>query len=74
MMKGYSTAQVARMIGVHKNTLKRWLRDGSIPEPRRNQVAGVGYRIWTARDVERAKKHKAAHYRKWRGRKKKKKA
>lgn len=70
-MRGYSTAEVARIIGIHKNTLKRWLREGLIAEPRRNRVAGVGYRIWTAHDVERVRKYKAGHYRKGRGRKKK---
>ncbi len=70
-MKGYSTVEVARVVGVHKATLRRWLQSGAIPEPKHNRVAGVGYRIWTARDVERVRKWKAAHYRKGRGRKKK---
>ena len=72
MVKGYSTVEVARIVGVHKNTLKRWLREALIPEPRRNRVAGVGYRIWAERDVERVRRYKAAHYRKGRGRKKRK--
>ena len=71
-MKGYSTAEVAGVIGVHKNTLKRWLRERAIPEPKRNRVAGVRYRVWSNRDVERARRYKAARYRKGRGRKKKK--
>ena len=61
-MKGYSTAEVAGKIGVHKSTLKRWLRDGAIPEPKHNRVAGVRYRIWSDRDVERVRRYKAAHY------------
>ena len=73
-MKGYSTVEVSRMIGIHKATLRRWLQAGIIPEPKRNRVAGVGYRIWTDRDVERVKKYKAAHYWEGRGVKKKSKA
>jgi DNA-binding transcriptional MerR regulator len=70
----YSTAQVARMAGVHKATLLRWLYAGSIQEPKRHSNGGVDARIWSDRDVQRVRKHKAAHYRKGRGRKKKRKA
>ena len=61
-MKGYSTVEVARKIGVHKSTLKRWLREGVLSEPKHNRIAGVGYRIWSDRDVERVRRYKAAHY------------
>jgi len=72
-MKGYSTGEVAKMLSIHKSTLTGWLKKGLISEPRRNRVAGVGYRIWTERDVERVRRYKAANYRKGRGRKPKKK-
>ncbi len=71
-MKFYFTAQVARMLSIHKVTLQRWLLSGKVPEPKRIRVNGGETRIWTARDVERVRKWKAAHYRKGRGRKKKK--
>ncbi len=60
------------MAGVSRGTLARWLRTGKIKEPRRIRNGGVDARVWTARDVERVRKWKAAHYRKGRGRKKKK--
>ena len=68
-MKSYSTVQVARMIGVHKVTLQRWLLDGKLREPRRISNGGVDARVWTDRDVERARKYKEENYRKGRGRK-----
>ncbi len=70
-MKTYSTVQVARMAGIGKQTLLRWLYSEAIQEPRRRTNGGQSIRIWTARDVERVRKWKAAHYRKGRGRKKK---
>ncbi len=70
-MKEYSTVQVARMLGVHKVTLQRWLLSGRVAEPRKVRVGRVNARIWTDRDVERIRKYKTAHYRKGRGRKKK---
>src|ERR1700733_2225891 len=69
VMKSYSTVQVARMIGVHKVTLQRWLLDGKLREPRRISNGGVDARVWTDRDVERARKYKQENYRKGRGRK-----
>ena len=72
-MATYSTRQVARMVGINRSTLVAWLLSGKVKEPRRIRNGGIDARIWTARDVERVRKWKAAHYRKGRGRKKKKK-
>ncbi len=73
-MKTYSTAQVAKKLGIHKITLIRWLLYGDLEEPRRLDQAGQVIRIWTDRDVVRARTYKTAHYRKGRGRKKVKKS
>jgi DNA-binding transcriptional MerR regulator len=72
-MRTYSTIQVARMLGIHKVTLQRWLLSGKVSEPRRVRNGGVNARIWADRDVERIRKYKAAHYCKGRGRKKRRK-
>ncbi len=71
-MRTYSTNQVVRMVGIGRSTLVSWLRTGKLKEPRRIRNGGVDARIWTDRDVERVRKWKAAHYRKGRGRKKRK--
>lgn len=68
-MKTYSTMQIARMAGIGRMTLLRWLKSGRVPEPRRISDGGVEARIWTDRDLKRVRRHKAAHYRKGRGRK-----
>jgi len=70
-MRTYSTVQVARMIGVSKMTLLRWLWAGKIREPKRRTNGGQDVRLWNDRDVERVRKYKEANYRKGRGRKKK---
>jgi site-specific DNA-methyltransferase (cytosine-N4-specific) len=46
----YTTGQVADIAGVHKDTLLRWLRDGLVPEPRRDRN---GWRVFTVDEVER---------------------
>ncbi len=68
----YSTTQVARKLGIVRQTLYRWIRERKVPAPRKRKVTGVTVRIWTDRDVEKVKKYKAAHY--WEGRGVKKKA
>lgn len=59
MKKGYSTAEVAKIIGVSKSTLLRWLADDVVPEPRRVKVAGIEWRIWSKAEIEKARKVKA---------------
>ncbi len=46
----YSTAEVARRVGIHRDTLLRWLRKGEIPEPRRDKR---GWRVFYKQDVDR---------------------
>lgn len=46
----FSTAQVARRVGVHRDTLLRWLREGRVQEPHRDRN---GWREFTDEEVER---------------------
>lgn len=71
----YSTAEIARKLGIHKLTLLRWLYSGLLPEPRHAKVGRLHLRVWTPKDLARARKFKAGNYRiatvKGRGRPKK---
>jgi len=69
-MGRYSTVEVARIIGVSKTTLLRWLYAGHLTEPKRVTQVGQDLRIWNDNDLKRAKRHKQENYRKGRGRKK----
>lgn len=40
--------EVAALAGVHRDTLLRWLRQGTVPEPRRD---GRGWRVFSAREA-----------------------
>lgn len=70
-MEGYTTAQVAKAVGVSKNTLLKWLYAGVLQEPKRVRVAGMHWRVWTQTDVERARKLKGTMKRGPKPRKKK---
>ena len=48
MQDTFSTAEVAAMAGVHRDTLLRWLREQIIPEPRRDRR---GWRLFSPRDA-----------------------
>jgi transposase-like protein len=60
----YSTAEVAKAVGVNKQTLLRWLWAGKLPEPRRVTFGGVESRVWTAKELKQAREHKELRYRK----------
>jgi predicted DNA-binding transcriptional regulator AlpA len=70
LMAAYSTAQVAKKIGVGRDTLHRWLRE-KLKAPRKRRIGGVSVRIWSEGDLTRARQYKAVRYCKGRGRKKK---
>lgn len=57
-MKGVSTAQAAKQIGVTTRTLFRWLDSGLLREPRRIAMPGHAWRLWSAGDIARARKVK----------------
>jgi hypothetical protein len=64
MKPTYSTAQVAAAISVDKSTLLRWLYTGKLKEPPTQMFGGVTSRIWSQKDLERAKKYREERYRK----------
>ena len=60
---GYSTGQVASIIGVAKKTLLRWMAAGELPEPNTIKLGEIGYRIWSEDDLQRAKQFRESSYR-----------
>lgn len=56
-MKAHSSREVAKMLGISLMTLQRYIADGNwIKAPRLQKVGGMKARLWTARDIERARK------------------
>ncbi len=53
--KKYSTTQVARMLGIVQPNLQRLIRTKRIPFPPLQKVGAMRIRLWTARDVARAR-------------------
>jgi predicted site-specific integrase-resolvase len=68
-MNPLSTVQVAKIVGVNRVTLERWLSSGKLKQPKTVRIGDGEFRQWTATDVERVRKFKEENYRKGRGRK-----
>ena len=43
--------EVAKTLGIHRDTLKRWIKEGKIPDARRN--SRNSYRMFTQEDVDK---------------------
>lgn len=56
IMQTFSTATTAKLAGVHKDTLLRWLRSGLITEPGRDRN---GWRSFNKSEVEAVMRHAA---------------
>ena len=54
-MASYSTREAAELLGVSMATINRYIVAGTIPVPRLTKVGGVTVRLWTEKDVARAR-------------------
>lgn len=52
----YTTKQAAEKLGVHRVTLQNKIADGSVPAPKIENIGGGSVRLWTDRDIEKARK------------------
>ncbi len=56
VMRKFSTAEAAKMLGLHRPHLQRAIAQGRVRPPRLIRVGGASARLWTDKDVERARK------------------
>jgi len=55
-MKLFSTSEAAKKLAMHRVNLQNAIKDRRIPAPKLTKVGGVRVRLWTSRDIERARK------------------
>jgi excisionase family DNA binding protein len=72
-MKTYSTAKVAKILGIGTETIYRWMHEGKLPTPPLQSLGAMRIRLWSEEDLAAAKKYKAEHYWGKGGRQKRKK-
>ena len=51
--RALTMTEVAKTLGIHRDTLKRWIKEGKIPDARRN--SRNSYRMFTQDDVNKIK-------------------
>jgi len=56
MVKRFSTREAAGKLGVTILTLQRHIADETVDAPPVEKVGGSSMRLWTARDIAKAKK------------------
>jgi hypothetical protein len=56
MVKSYSTREAAGKLGVAILTLQRHIAAKTVDAPPVKKVGGVSMRLWTARDIAKARK------------------
>lgn len=62
----WTTREVAEALGVSRQTLQTWITTGQIEAPAL-PAPGLGVRLWTMADIERARAYRDRFYRKGRG-------
>jgi len=55
-MRKCSTSEAAKRLGMHRENLQRVIAKGNIPAPRLVKVGGIKVRLWTAQDIQRARR------------------
>jgi hypothetical protein len=55
-MKVFSTTMAAEKLGMHRVNLQNAIKHRKIPAPKLLKVGGISVRLWTTRDIERARR------------------
>jgi DNA-binding transcriptional MerR regulator len=61
-MKTHSISEVARITGVDRRTLHRWIAKSQIPRPKAEIVDGQLRKSWTDEEVTTIKEYKKTAY------------
>jgi excisionase family DNA binding protein len=63
-MAKLSTVQLAKKLGIARDTLHRWIASGELKAPKVTKVGGVSVRLWADADIKRAKAYAKRRYHK----------
>lgn len=55
-MKQHTTKEAAEKLGVHRVTLQNWIAEGRIPAPTMQNIGGGRVRLWSEKDIRKARK------------------
>ena len=69
-MKTYTTVQLAKHLGIGRDTLYRWMKAKKIQAVRVTRLGNIRVRLWTDRDAAKIRKYMKQHYGRGKGPKK----
>jgi hypothetical protein len=64
----FSISETARLLGVHRGTIRRWITAGFIPQPIAEDRAGARLRYWNQDGFAKVKEYKDKHFGEGQGR------
>jgi len=64
LMAPLSTAEVAKIVGIHRVTLEEWITRRVIPSPKKLTVGKLIVRLWSSKDIDRLLKYRSTNYNK----------
>jgi hypothetical protein len=64
----FSISETARLLRVHRGTIRRWIKAGLIPQPIAENIAGARLRYWNEDGFAKVKEYKDKHFGEGQGR------
>jgi len=68
MDERFSISGTARLLGVHRGTIRRWIKAGLIPQPIAENIVGARLRYWNKDGFAKVKEYKDKHFGEGQGR------
>jgi hypothetical protein len=63
----FSISETARLLGIHRGTIRRWIKSGLIPQPISEDMAGARLRYWSKNGFAKVKEYRDKHFGEGRG-------
>jgi hypothetical protein len=63
----FSISETARLLGIHRGTIRRWIKSGLIPQPISEDMAGARLRYWSKNAFAKVKEYRDKHFGEGRG-------
>jgi hypothetical protein len=68
MSEKFSISETARLLEIHRGTIRTWIKKGLIPPPIAEDIAGARLRYWDQDGFAKVKQYKDKHFGEGRGR------
>jgi predicted site-specific integrase-resolvase len=62
MGEKFSISETARLLGIHRGTIRRWINKGLIPQTIAEDTAGARLRYWNRNGFAKVKEYRDKHF------------